>query len=79
MKNCLRSWRLSADSKTNAYGSKVIGGPIYDAAWRDVLPAAQILGSSSNMLALVLGETHKRRILANAIEQQCDNETLTRL
>ena len=52
MKNCLRSWRLSADSKTNAYGSKVIGGRIYGAelCFR-MLACGQELRSSSTSVA----------------------------
>jgi hypothetical protein len=31
LKDHLRSWRHSADTATNARGSKVIGGRLYDA------------------------------------------------
>jgi hypothetical protein len=42
-KNCLRSWRQSADTVTSARRSKVIGGRIYDTAmWLDRSRVAQV-------------------------------------
>jgi hypothetical protein len=50
MKNCLPSWRHSADTGANARRSKVIGRRIYDAEIRGVLPHLRrlnVIGSSA--------------------------------